>query len=85
MLKKDVVIGAVYIAKISGNLVEVEILSTMIQRGYGPNSKDRTHWLAKNLKTGRGVTIKSAAKLRRKVATADQVSMTAEGMFQAKR
>ena len=84
MLKKDVVIGAVYIAKISGKFTEVKILEAFDTHAFGGRS-ERTRWTAKNLSTGREVTIKSAAKLRRKVATADQVSMTAEGMFQAKR
>ena len=57
MKKKDVEIRAIYIAKISGNLVEVRIIG---ESPYGG-------WDAMNLKTNRRVRIKSAQKLRMKV------------------
>jgi hypothetical protein len=52
--KKDVKIGGVYHAKISGNVVRVRL--------DGPNPYGG--WNATNLITGRPVRIKSAAKLR---------------------
>lgn len=52
--KKDVEIGARYVAKVSGNLVTVQIT----------REHDRGGWIAMNLFTGREVRIKSAAKLR---------------------
>lgn len=54
MLKRDVVIGKTYAAKVSGAIVPVRLVA--ISR-YGG-------WDAVNEKTGRSVRIKSAAKLR---------------------
>lgn len=62
MLKKQIVIGKSYLAKISGNLTFVRIDS---ESSYGG-------WNATNLKTGRSVRIKSAQKLRRE-ATATEI------------
>lgn len=71
MLKSEVEIGGVYIVRWhDGSFTEVEILRPMRRRSYGGysrRSKDMTHYQAKNLKTGRLVEIKSAAKLRRRV------------------
>jgi hypothetical protein len=58
MRKKEVEIGAVYTAKISGNVVKVRIL------GVSPYGSG---WAAQNLSTGRSVHIKSARKLRERV------------------
>lgn len=55
MLKKDIEIGGVYIAKISDKLARVRI-DAPAQYGNG--------WDATNLDTGRKIRIKSAAKLR---------------------
>jgi hypothetical protein len=57
MRKKDVVIGAVYSAKVSGHVVRVQIDSQSILGG----------WNATNLTTGRKVRIKSAMKLRERI------------------
>lgn len=54
MKKKDVKVGGKYIAKISGYLVPVKIIS---ESPYGG-------WVGKNPRTGREVRIKTAAKLR---------------------
>lgn len=64
MLKNQVVVGEVYQATISGKPTEVKIKEAVVSRGYGPNSRETTRWLAENLKTGREVTIKSAMALR---------------------
>lgn len=56
MLKKEVVIGKVYVAKVSNNLTEVRITHEGT-KGY----------TAVNLKTNKEIHIKSAAKLRREV------------------
>lgn len=56
--KKDVEIGAHYMAKISGNVVRVQITDVSHLGG----------WNARNTLTGRDVRIKSAQKLREKVA-----------------
>jgi hypothetical protein len=54
MKAKDVRIGGVYVAKISGKLTRVRMMGTCMYGG----------WNAKNLETGRLVRIKTAAKLR---------------------
>ena len=55
MKKAQVEIGACYIAKVSGCLATVKILSASPYGG----------WDGRNLVTGRNVRIKSAARLRR--------------------
>lgn len=55
----EVVVGGIYVCKVGGNLTRVRIEEGI--RGYS----NRRHWIATNLRTGRKVTIKSAAKLRR--------------------
>jgi hypothetical protein len=62
VLKKEVEIGGVYIAKISEKLAHVRI-DAPAHYGNG--------WDATNLDTGRKVRIKSAAKLRQKVVDGD--------------
>jgi hypothetical protein len=57
--KKEVRIGGVYCAKVSGRLVAVRITG---ESRYGG-------WDAVNRKTGRCVRVKSAAKLRYEVKT----------------
>jgi hypothetical protein len=58
MLKKDVVIGRTYRAKVSDKIASVRLDS---ESRYGG-------WNATNLDTGRAIRIKSAAKLRREVS-----------------
>lgn len=59
MLKCEVAIGKVYTARIGANIVPVKIIAAS-GRGYQ----------GRNLKTGRDVYLKSAAKLRREVTEA---------------
>lgn len=66
MLKAEVKLGAVYIARVSGKLVEVKIIDVLYNQGP---KRNLTRWLAKNLSTGREVMIKSAAKLRLKTTS----------------
>lgn len=77
MLKHDVKIGGNYLIKVSGRLVPVHILriNTWCECVWSfhsgvrtkPGTRVRTHWIAKNLATGREIEIKSAAKLRQKL------------------
>lgn len=57
MKKRDVEVGCTYVAKVSGNLTTVRLVS---ESEYGG-------WNAVNTATGRKVRIKSAARLRRPV------------------
>lgn len=57
MKKKDVQIGKSYIVKVSGKLVAVALVQANPMGG----------WDAINIKTGRGVRIKTAGRLRRPV------------------
>ena len=57
MLKKDIVVGKTYWAKVSNNVVPVTIIREMTFQG-------RTRWLARNTKTNREIYIRSAARLR---------------------
>lgn len=69
----EVKIGETYTARVSGVLVPVTILrettrTTLGKFDYSANRwsrREKTGWIARNNSTGREVTIKSAAKLRR--------------------
>lgn len=61
MLKKEIKTGGIYHAKVTGQIVEVQILG---ENRFGG-------WHAKNLRTGRTIRIKSAAKLRSEVRSED--------------
>lgn len=54
MKKREIQLGGVYTAKVSGRLVRVRIDSESVHGG----------WNATNLATGRAVRIRSAARLR---------------------
>lgn len=60
MKKNDVEIGGQYVAKVSGKLVAVKIVS---ESPYGG-------WNARSIETGREVRVRTAARLRQRVATA---------------
>ena len=55
MLKSEVRIGGLYHAKVSGDRVIVKVLSEHPIKG----------WYAENLKTGRSIHVKTAARLWR--------------------
>lgn len=57
MKKADVIIGEVYIVKVSGKIAEVEILAESPYGGY----------VGRNLKTKREIRVKTAARLRYRV------------------
>ena len=68
MKAKDVKVGATYIVKVSGVLCPVRIDRECPDVSVGrPGTYQYRHggWLGTNLKTGRGVRIRSASKLRR--------------------
>lgn len=71
MKAKDIQIGATYRAKVSGNLVDVQIIR--MQEDWKPCRRSASgyrstfYWIAKNLQTGRMIRIKSAQRLRYKV------------------
>lgn len=67
MKRADVVIGGVYIARVSDRLVPVRIDAPHQRVGYF-GGRTVNHWDATNLSTGRKIEIRSAAKLRRAVA-----------------
>ena len=60
MKKADVQIGGVYVVKVSGRLSPVKILRLNEYHAIGVQT-----WTGRNLDTGREVTIRSAARLRR--------------------
>lgn len=55
MKQKDVVLGKIYVVKVSGHLAPVRLESVC---SYGG-------WIGRNTTTGREVRIRTAAKLRR--------------------
>lgn len=67
MLKADVKIGGVYMAKIGDRICPVRLVSEGLH-GRG--------WNATNMTTGRAVRIKSAAKLRRPARNSDLLRST---------
>jgi hypothetical protein len=63
MKSKDVEIGAVYKAIVSGKLCRVRILR-LADSGYGHRGRDyRKQWFALNLATGREIFLRSARRL----------------------
>lgn len=64
MKKADVEIGGNYVAKVSGKLVAVRIDRPSPYGG----------WDATNLATGRSVRIRTAARLRRRIRSAEVAS-----------
>jgi hypothetical protein len=54
MKKRDVTVGQVYAVKVSGQVQEVRLVA---ESPYGG-------WVGRNLRTGREVRIRSAARLR---------------------
>lgn len=76
MLKELVKVGSYYTARINGNYTVVQILREHERTSYGlPGRRagQKTAWIARNLKTGREILIKSAAKLRQE-ATPTEVA-----------
>lgn len=65
MTKKDVQVGSTYVAMVSGKLARVRITEEIErQTSYRP-PRFMTSWRAVNVDTGREITVKSAARLRR--------------------
>ena len=58
MLKRDVIVGNVYLVKVSGKLASVRLTAESPHGG----------WVGRNETTGREVRIKTAAKLRRELS-----------------
>jgi len=69
MLKKEVKVGALYVAKVSGRLTAVRIEKQI--------RKNKQGWRATNMRTGREIRILSGAKLRRELSE-DQVQKVME-------
>jgi hypothetical protein len=74
MKKRDVTVGRVYAVKVSGQVQEVRLVA---ESPYGG-------WVGRNLRTGREVRIRSAARLRypvdRKAEQRVQERLTEEGV-----
>jgi hypothetical protein len=77
MKKSMVEIGNIYLVRVSGNLVPVNVVEEVEHHKSKRNPYSgeiswgsRTHWLGKNLKTGRIIEIRSAAKLRQPLSEA---------------
>lgn len=69
MKSKDVKLGDVYLAKVSGRLVEVRVLCESPYGGYD----------ATNLATGRRVHMRTAARLRPWIYLVDKAREAANG------
>lgn len=86
MKKDEVKIGGVYEVRLHGVLTRVRIEEAFETRywvGAASSGKrqSRTHWSATNLKTGRRVQIKSAAKLRKEATFTINEPNTIRGVF----
>lgn len=66
MFKRDVKVGATYLCNHTSGRVPIRILRTVARGGWG-DTREVTHWIAINLKTGREIELKSAAKLLREI------------------
>lgn len=63
MKAAEIQVGGKYFAKVSGNVVGVQVLRQRTQTGYG-RTNDRTVWDCRNMITGREITVKSAQRFR---------------------
>ena len=82
MRKEDIVVGGVYLAKVSGQLVKVRVNDIENQTlrkhaGYSYNgvpktykSTSRTIYVVTNLRTGRVISFKSAGRFRKPIGEA---------------
>jgi len=72
MRKSDVEVGGIYAAKVSGKIARVKILKAVSRWTSRPGHWDteRTEWEALSLETGRKIRIRSAQRLRRRMAEA---------------
>ena len=68
MKAENVKVNSVYVAKVSGKLVNVKIIS-LSERGRG--------YVAENLSTGRRIYLKSAARLRYLAVSDEQARQAA--------
>ena len=68
MKKADVHVGATYLVKVAGNLVPVKIT----------REHDNGGWLGTSVKTGKTIRIKSAQRLRKRLADAAHGTAKAE-------
>lgn len=73
MRKQDVSIGGEYLARVSGLLARVRVIREHVSPISG-----RVGWDALNLKTGREVHVRSAARLR-PLTVPDRLTMSREG------
>ena len=64
MQKQDIHIGSTYIVKVSGTLAKVRIT----------REHQRGGWNGTNLATGREIRIRTAARLRKEVPPAQEIS-----------
>ena len=71
MKKSEIVPGKKYLFKHSSGVVPILVLREVVRPSYGRwdgANRDRHHFLAKNLKTGRQIELKSAVKVIREVS-----------------
>ncbi len=65
MKGKEIVIGGVYAAKVSGKVQPVKV--EKLVQVFGSNGS-RTFYTCRNIKTGREITVKSPMRFRYKVS-----------------
>lgn len=71
MKKAEIVVGGVYLAKVSGKLTRVRVdnIRTIHMSGLAKIYRDTTHYDVTNMTTGRKTTFRSAAKFRSAIVT----------------
>jgi hypothetical protein len=73
MKKSEIVVGGLYIAKVSNKLVTVRVDSIDVSTAWHED-KERTFYRITNLATGRKTTFRSAAKFRASWSCPDPAS-----------
>lgn len=71
MKKAQVQIGKTYAAKVSGQICPVRLVAERIQGG----------WYGKNLRTGKAIIVKTAARLRWQVQSAPACQPEPAGIY----
>ena len=69
MLAKQIKIGGIYTAKVSGKLTSVRVVDIReVTRSMGYGSRTATVYDCINVATGRGITVRSPQRFRSEVA-----------------
>lgn len=74
MKRAEIKVGGKYQARVSGNFVTVQVDAIRKRRGFA--DREETVYDVTNLRTGRKITFRSAAKFRKEVQSPEEIEAT---------